>query len=327
MTAKEQFLSKRKRYQPISLPQEFSDEEMARDWTLSAEDKVEIGKYRKSNRLYIAIQLCAVHLYGRFLNQVHDVSPRIVNYVGSQLDLAPSLTIQVPEREATYLEHRQNILSYLGFQRFDENAQEQLKIWLEEQAQSGLLPNELFQQAESYLLASRILLPGPSVLERLIIHICAEVHGQLFESIYQRLSPDLRTSIDQLLTVPEGEQRSAFYELKEYPPAATISSLRTYLKHYRTVSETGIDTFETQAVEPAFLDYLFQLTKRYNATDLKRFTDHKRHALMICFLLETRKILLDHLVTMHDQYVMEMCRESKNTDQRAHLNQYLRFSE
>jgi hypothetical protein len=34
MAAKDQFLSKQKRYHPISLPQEFSDEEMAKStWT------------------------------------------------------------------------------------------------------------------------------------------------------------------------------------------------------------------------------------------------------------------------------------------------------
>jgi hypothetical protein len=31
---------------------------------------------------------------------------------------------------------------------------------------------------------------------------------------------------------------------------------------------------------------------------------------MLAFLLETRKSLLDYLVTMHDQYVMEMCRHA-----------------
>ena len=106
MTPKEQFLSKRQRYQPISLPQNFSDEEMARDWTLLEGDQQEIERYRKSFRLYIAIQICAVRLYGRFLNPVHDVSPHIVGYLGKQLALPPSLTVEVPEREATYLEHR-----------------------------------------------------------------------------------------------------------------------------------------------------------------------------------------------------------------------------
>jgi TnpA family transposase len=318
VTTKEQFLSKRQRYQPISLPQNFSDEEMARDWTLSTSDREEIGKYRKSSRLFVAVQLCSVRLYGRFLNQVHDLSPHIVNYLGQQLDLPPSLTIEVPDRKATYTDHRQNILKHLGFQKFDEVVQEQLDIWLGQQAQQGLLPDELFQKAEHYLLDSRILLPGPSVLERLIIHICSDVHVQLFKTVFQRLSPELRQAIDQLLAVSDGEQRSYFYLLKEYPPAATISSIQSYLQRYQIVTETGIDDVEVQMLTPAFLDYLFKQAKRYSAKDLKRFADHKRYALMICFLLETRKVLLDHLVTMHDQYLTDMCRQAKNIHEKKH---------
>ena len=318
MTTKEQFLSQRQRYQPISLPQNFSDEEMVRDWTFSSAERQEIRKYRKNYRLYIAIQICAVRLYGRFLNQVHELSPHIVNYLGQQLDLPPSLTIQVPKREATYLKHRQNVLKHLGFQKFDEIVQERLKIWLEQQARLGVLPDELFQQTELYLLEQRILLPGPTVLERLIIHICSDMHIQLFELVFQQLSSELRQAIDQLLTVPEGKQRSYFYHLKEYPPAATISSMQSYLKRYQTLAATGIDNFEGKMLTPTFLDYFFKQAKRYSATDLKRFADHKRYTLMICFLLETRKRLLDHLVTMHDQYVIDICRQAKNIHEKKH---------
>jgi TnpA family transposase len=317
MPAKEQFLSQRQRYQPISVPQDFSDEEMARDWTLSESDRQELSKYRKNYRLFIAIQLCAVRLYGRFLNDVHELSPRIVSYLNAQLALPPTLTIQVPDRKATYTEQRKNILTYLGFQTFDETSQRQLQTWLAEQARQGVLPADLFQRAEAYLLVHRTLLPGPSVLERLIIHVCAEVHAQIFELVYHRLSPSLRQAIDQLLTVPEGAQRSYFAQLKEYPPAATITSLRTYLQRYRAVAETGIDEFEVQ-MEPAFLAYLFKLARRYSTTDLKRFNETKRYALMIGFLLETRQMLLDHLVKMHDQYIMEMGRHAKNRHNRQH---------
>ena len=81
MNPQEQFLSNRQRYQPITLPQEFSDEELVRDWTLSEDDRQEVEKYRKSYRLSMAIQICAVRLYGRFLNPIHDLSPRIVDYL------------------------------------------------------------------------------------------------------------------------------------------------------------------------------------------------------------------------------------------------------
>jgi hypothetical protein len=43
MTPHEQFLSRRQRYQPIALPPDLSEEEVARDWTLSDTDRIEIG--------------------------------------------------------------------------------------------------------------------------------------------------------------------------------------------------------------------------------------------------------------------------------------------
>ena len=62
---------------------------MARDWTLSEGDRQEIERYRKNFHLYIAIQIYAVRLYGRFLNQVHDISPHIIDYLRQQLGLPP----------------------------------------------------------------------------------------------------------------------------------------------------------------------------------------------------------------------------------------------
>lgn len=318
MTAKEQFLPNQKRYHPISLPSDFSDEEMARDWTLSQEDKQEITKYQNRFRLFVAIQLCAIRLHGRFLSNVHELSPRIHNYLNTQLSLPPSMTVEVPSRKATFTVHRANIALYLGFQKFDSATQQELQTWLELKASQSVLPNELFQQAENYLLTRRILLPGPSVLERLIIHVCSRVHTQIFSAIDQQLTPDLRQAIDHLLTVEPGEQRSYFSQLKAYPPAATITSLKAYLARYQAVLETGIDGFQTIVLEPAFIDYLFKLAKRYSANDLKRFNEHKRYAMMIGFLLETRKVLLDHLVKMHDQYMIDIARQSKNSYEKKH---------
>jgi hypothetical protein len=46
---------------------------MAIDWTLSEGDEDEIGKYRKNSRLFVAVQLCSIRLYGRFLREVNDL--------------------------------------------------------------------------------------------------------------------------------------------------------------------------------------------------------------------------------------------------------------
>lgn len=179
MTVNENFLNQRQRYQPVTLPQDFSDEEMARDWTLSKNDQQEISKYRKNSRLFIAIQFCALRLYGRFLFEVSELSPRIISYLNNQLDLPPSLTIAVSDRDATVSEQRKKILSYLDFSKYDDEVQARLKSWLEQQAHQGFLPDELFLRAERFLLSGRVVLPGPTVLERLIISVCSDVHERL----------------------------------------------------------------------------------------------------------------------------------------------------
>ena len=38
----------------------------------------------------------------------------------------------------------------------------------------------------------------------------------------------------------------------------------------------------------------------------------------VCFLLETRKVLLDQLVKMHDQFIMDMLRKAKQRHEKKH---------
>lgn len=291
---------------------------MVRDWTLSVEDKAEIGQYRRKYRLFIAIQLSVVRLYGRFFREVYDLSPHIVTYLNTQLELPPTLTIEQPTRPATLQKYQQDILSYLGFRRFDEAVQTELSAWIESQAKQGVLPQLLFDQTEQYLFDKQILLPGPSTIERLIVHLCTNVHAQIFATISQSIPVDLRKTIDEWLTVSPSEQRSFFDYLKAYPPTAKISSLKTYLQRYHILAKTGINTTKDLAIEPTFQHYLFQLAKKYSAKEIKRFNQAKRYALMICFLLETQKLLLDHLVTMHDQYITDICRRAKNEYEKKH---------
>ncbi len=150
----------------------FSDEEMIKDWTITEDDKKEVTRYRSNFRLFIAIQICSVRLYGRFLTDVNHLSPRIISYINSQLDLSPSLSINTPNREATFSEQRKNILAYLRFSKYDDKAQLKIKTWLKQQAKQGFLPDNLIERAEQYLLNSKIILPGRSVIERLTVSVC-----------------------------------------------------------------------------------------------------------------------------------------------------------
>ena len=115
--------SRYKQYKSLSFSEHFSDEEMARDWTLSESDLKEITRYRKNARLYIAIQICCVRLYGRFFQRINDLSVRVINYLNAQLGLPANLSVDISSRKATLSIYRNNVLTYLGFNKFDESSE------------------------------------------------------------------------------------------------------------------------------------------------------------------------------------------------------------
>jgi Domain of unknown function (DUF4158) len=127
----------RRRYRAaLSLPEDPSDEELARDWTLSAADKVEIQGCRgDDNRLRFAMQLCVLRLYGRFLPTYDAVPLRIVNHLGRQLALPPMLLLDPVPRPATDSEYQQRLREYLGYQPFGPDIQTTLEQQLTRHAQ------------------------------------------------------------------------------------------------------------------------------------------------------------------------------------------------
>ena len=85
------FLSKRQRYQQVPLPDEFSDEELARDWTLSSADLKFLASFNRRYRVLNAIHCQSIRLYGRFLNEVDRLAPKIVTYLAQQFQTTSRL--------------------------------------------------------------------------------------------------------------------------------------------------------------------------------------------------------------------------------------------
>jgi hypothetical protein len=155
------------------------------------------------------------------------------------------------------------------------------------------------------------------MLERQINSLCAKVHSMIFENIYKQMPSHLRKSLNEII-VAEENQVSFFSLLKESPPAARISTLKTYLNRYKTLEEITLEKFDSNSFSSSFSDYLFLLAKYYNATDLKRFNKQKRLSLLICFLIEARKELLDNLIKMHDQFMVDLSRRTRNRYEKKH---------
>ena len=70
------------------------------------------------------------------------------------------------------------------------------------------------------------------------------------KSTYLQLTHELKQAIDTLLTIQEKQRRSYFNQLKEYPPSAKISALKSYLERYKS-------RYRHQAIQGADSQSLF----------------------------------------------------------------------
>ena len=95
----------------------FSHEHVIQVGRFSSEDIREIGQKRRDrNRLGFAYQLAFVRLANRFpAQQPMEISSEVLDYVGVQLSISPSLIEDYTLRQPTIAEHRQTISPYQSF--------------------------------------------------------------------------------------------------------------------------------------------------------------------------------------------------------------------
>jgi len=312
-------MSERRRQAGLMFPGDPGEEELARDWTLSEDDRIEVLRCRgDDNRRRFALQLCVLRQHGRFLDRYGDVPVRILNHLNRQLGLMPTVSLPAAEREATESSHQQRIREYLGYRTFDEEARKLLEEHLRSRVAGGAWPEDLFDSAIDTLRFWRIVPPALATIDRLAASIAAVGREQMFGRIASRVDPSARQNLERVLDVPEGQNRSLLFRFREYPPEATPASLSDYLDRHREVASLGLSGLDLSGISLGVIEHLAELTRRYDALALKRFAPETRTAMLVCVVVEAQKSLLDHLIAMHEQYITGLMRRSRHAFDERH---------
>jgi len=174
-------MPERRRQPGLTFPEDPSEEELARGWTLSEDDRTEVLHCRgDGNRRRFALQLCVLRQHGRFLDRYGDVPVRILNHLNRQLGLMPTVSLPAAEREATESSHQQRIREYLGYRTFDEEARKLLEEHLRSRVAGGAWPEDLFDSAIDVLRFWRIVPPALATIDRLAASIAAMGREQMY---------------------------------------------------------------------------------------------------------------------------------------------------
>ena len=134
-------------------------------------DRVSIDRRRGDhNRLGFAVQLGTVRFLGTFLARPAEVPQVVAARVAEEMRVNPGCLTDYAKREQTHREHAGEIQREYGYREFSEaSAQTELMAWLDARAwATAERPSVLFDLATARLIDAKVLLPGASVLARLV---------------------------------------------------------------------------------------------------------------------------------------------------------------
>jgi Domain of unknown function (DUF4158) len=190
-------------------PSEIAELDLIRYFTLSGSDLEFVRKQRGDhNRLGFALQLCGLRYLGFCPDDLVTAPPAAITFVADQLQVTPAALRTYGVRPQTRTGHLQQIQRYLGFHDATREDLRALADWLLARALEHDKPSLLFQLVCDHLRAEKIVRPGVTLLERLVMAARERGHGETFRRLVSLFTNERMTQFDSLLIREESLGRT-----------------------------------------------------------------------------------------------------------------------
>lgn len=291
---------------------EITEDQLAIDWTLTDTDLHFIKKNSNQN-LKFATQLCYLRAYGRFISKDDVIPYAALSYLAKQLDLTFS-SVPVFSRDHHSYTQREKIRVYLGYTVFSDKEALQLEEWLVSQLCKEILDKkQLIEMAMSYLKSCQIVLPSLITLGRVVSQKVNQAIEGFHSRIAETLSPSLRANLFLLITPEHKKAYAQLAELRTSPQNANSEVMNRYLDYFEEIEKLGILDCNLSPIHPDVITELAQKGRYYDAFQLRNMASKlKQEAIIICFLHETAKTILDYLVFLFKRILLDTNRRAKN---------------
>ena len=314
-----ELLSSAQRAEMLSLPSDMSEQMLARYYTLSSDDLTLIRQRRRPyNRLGFTVQLAYHRFPGRTWTASEEVSPQVLSYIATQLDIDPMSIMQYArDREATRFEHLAELQQVYGFRSFTIREYKELAVWLFPQALATDSGPALVRALIEEMRSRMILIPGITTVEGLGWEVRRRAQRKTFHLLTEGLTDLQRTQLQGLLAVPTFSRQTVVSWLRQPPGAASPSNFQKVIERLRWICDLGLDPQVTSRIHQNRLQQLAREGTRMTAQHLQFNNDDRRDATLVAFLLSTAEDLVDQALEMHDKLMGQQLKkgERKQEDQ------------
>jgi TnpA family transposase len=297
--------------------------QLARFFLLDEADQRLIAERRGDhNRLGFAVQLGTVRFLGTFLTDPRDMPPTVVRFLAHQLGIPdPACLTRYGERPTTYREHAGEIQRRYGYRAFHEQPGHfQLVRWLYTRAWVGAeRPSVLFDLVTVRLVEQKVLLPGISVLTRLIASIRDRAAARLTRTLARALNRDQRGRLEGLLVAPAGSRQTPLDRLRQAPTRVTAGALVAALERLTEVRALGVGDVACSTIPPGRLKGLARYATTAWAQTIARMPPERRLATLFAWAQVLEATAQDDALDLLDQLIRLLLLRADRAQQKARL--------
>jgi len=242
-----------------------------------------------------------VRFLGLFLADPLDVPEEVISYVADQLKIDELSNINAyGEREKTAYEHAWEIRRAYGYREFVE-AEADLRGFLVARAwTTSDGPQALFDRATSWLIEHKVLLPGATVLARMVTAVRAEAAERLWQQLTDQIDPELRCRLDSLLNVEDGSRFSTLERLRTSPSRLSGPEMVKALERVAEVRKLGTGGLDVSGVPPNRLLVLARHGMAAKAPHLRQLTEPRRTATLAAAVRQLEQVAIDDALDLLD---------------------------
>ncbi len=281
------------------------------------------------NRLGFALQLTTVRYLGAFLEDPLDVPWAVVEYLAEQVGvLDPSIVKSYTRRRTTRFEHAWEIQGAYGFRSIeDPEAGREFEEFLRDRAwvhAEG--PAALFNQAVGWLLSNRILLPGITVLDRLVSKARSDAAERVYELLAaaaRDVDPMLPGRLRQSLRVPTGFRFSELESWKQSPTRISGPAMVSALDRALELESLRVRDADCSVVPPSRIAALGRYGMVSKAAALVSLVEPRRTGTLLALVKHLDAVAVDDVLDLFallmSTRLINQARAASNTDRLASL--------